>query len=125
VERTTDYAERLMVCMAAMPKPFGMMMVSHSQPILSLEDEGILRRNIHQRVMFGCAAQASVFLDPSTESLAKLQYRHIHGMEGLRHAIFDVVAAAAQWLIECGFTDVKGLRRREDLSASQQVARLG
>jgi len=102
--------------MEAMPKPFGMMMVSHVQPILSPESEEVLRLNIHQRVLLGCAAQATVFLDPSTEFLAKLQYRHVYGLEGLRHAIFYAVAPAVQWLIDCGFTDVKGLRGQDDSS---------
>ena len=125
VERTADYAEQLKACMEAMPKPFGMMMVSHVQPILSPEAEEVLRLNIRQRVWLGCSAQATVFLDSSTEFLAGLQYRHMYVLEGLRHEIFYAVAPAAQWLVDCGFTDVKGLRREDDVSPLQELARHG
>lgn len=120
-ERTTDYAEQLKACMQAMPKPFGMMMVSHVQPILSPEAEEILRANIRQRVLLGCSAQATVFLDHITVFLAQTQYRHMYALEGLRHAIFYAVAPATQWLIDCGFTDVKGLRGEDDATDRQQL----
>jgi hypothetical protein len=125
VERTTDYAQRLKMCMEAMPKPFGIMAILHLQPILSPEAEAVLRANIRQRVLLGCAAQATVFLDPLTLFLAQPQYRHMYVLEGLRHAIFYAVAPAAQWLIDCGFTDVKGMRREDDANDLQQVAQLG
>jgi len=126
VECAADYTRQLRACMEAMPKPFGMIMVSHVQPILSPEAEEVLRLNIRHRVLLSCSAQATVFLDPSTELLAKLQYRHLYALEGLRHAIFHAVAPAAQWLIDCGFTDVKGLRRQDDSTdLEQQFARLG
>jgi len=124
VERTADYAERLTACMQAMPKPFGMMMVSHVQPILSPEAEEVLRLNIRQRVLLGCTAQATVFLDPETEFVANARYRHLYALEGLRHATFYAVAPATQWLIDCGFTDVKGLRQG-DLSPLQEAVRHG
>jgi hypothetical protein len=111
--------------MEAMPKPFAIMMVSHVQPILSPEAEEVLRLNIRLRVLLGCSAQATVFLDPLTLFLAQPQYRHMYVLEGLRHAIFYAVGPAAQWLIDSGFTDVKGLRREDDANALQHVARHG
>src|SRR6185312_5124890 len=66
VERTVDYAESLKACMEAMPKPFGIMMISHVQPVLSPEAEQVLSLNVRQRVLIGCSAQASVFLDRAT-----------------------------------------------------------
>lgn len=121
VECTTSYVEQLDSCMTAMPRPFGVLMVSHVQPVLSPEAEEILRHNVRRCVLLGCAAQAIVLLDPSTEFLARSQYRNMHALEGLRHAIFYSVSPAAQWLIDCGFTDVKGLRRDASNDAPRQV----
>jgi hypothetical protein len=115
VERTADYAQRLTACMEAMPKPFGMMMVSHLQPILSPEAEEILRVNVRQRVLLGCTAQATVFLDLATVFIAQSRYLDIYVSEGLRHAIFHAITPAAQWLIDNGFSDVKGLRHNESM----------
>jgi hypothetical protein len=125
VERTVDYTERLKACMEAMPKPFGIMMVSHVQPILSLEAEQVLSVNVRQRVLLGCSAQTTVFLDRATVFLAKLQYMRVYQAAGLRHAIFYAIAPAAQWLIDSGFTDVKGLRQDESLRAEEAAGKHG
>jgi hypothetical protein len=100
--------------MEAMPKPFGMLMVSNMQPILSPESEAVLQKNVRERVLLGCSAQATVLLDASTVSVATAQYQQIYTRAGLRHAIFDAIAPAMQWLIDSGYSDAKGLRQGEE-----------
>lgn len=113
VECTLDYAQQLRACMESMPKPFGMLMISNLQPILGPEAEAVLLQNVCERVLLGCTAQATVLLDSDTAGVATAQYQHVYTKAGLRHRIFDAVAPAVQWLIDSGFTDVKGLRPEE------------
>ena len=121
LERTRDYAEHLKRCMAEMPKPFGMLLISHVQPILGPEGEEILAENMRARVLSGCAAQATVLLDSTTGGVAEAQYRRLYVPAGLRYSIFNEIAPAAQWLTENGFSDVKRLCGRQ-ISGEQQVA---
>jgi len=116
LERTIEYAQRLKSCMEEMPKPFGMLLISHEQPILGPDGEAVLMENVRTRVRLGCSAQATVLLDLATVSVAEAQYRRIYVPAGLRYAIFHEIAPAAQWLVENGFTDVKGLQGREEPS---------
>ena len=125
LERTIDYAQRLKSCMDEMPKPFGMLMVSHLQPILGPEGEAVLSENVRTRVLMGCAAQATVLLDPQTVSVAEAQYRRVYVPAGLRYSIFYEIAPAAQWLIENGFSDIKGLQRREEPSKGRRLSGAG
>ena len=107
--------------MAEGPKPFGMLLISHVQPILGPEGEAVLAENMRARILLGCAAQATVLLDSETGGVAEAQYRRVYVPAGLRYAIFDEITLAAQWLIENGFSDVKGLCGRQILG-EQQVA---
>ena len=122
LECTRDYAQHLKTCIAEMPSPFGMLMVSHMQPILGPEGEAVLAENVRERIALGCTAQATVLLDPATVVVAEAQYRHVYVPAGLRYAIFYEIAPAAQWLVENGFSDVRGLYRRETSVEQQQVA---
>jgi hypothetical protein len=84
LERTTDYAQRLKSWMDEMPKPFGMLLISHLQPILGPEGESVLMENVRTRVRLGCSAQATVLLDRATVSVAEAQYRRVYVPVGLR-----------------------------------------
>ena len=106
VERTIDYVRQLKRHLEEMPKPFGLLMVSHEQPILGPDGEAVLREHVRDRVRLGCAAQATVLLESSTASIAEAQYRRIYVPEGLRYEIFYKVAPAVKWLVDSGFTDV-------------------
>ena len=108
-ERTLEYAKQLRSCCEAMPKPFALLAVSHVQPILGPDAEAILRLNVRQRVLLGCVAQATVLLDPATTGVAHAQYRHIYVAEGLRHAFFESIDSATQWLLDMGFAEVQHL----------------
>lgn len=125
LERTIDYVQHLTSCMEQMPKPFGLLLVSHVQPILGPEAEAVLMENVRTRVRLGCSAQATVLLDQATTGVAEAQYRRAYVPTGLRYAIFHEIAAAAQWLAENGFSDVKGLQARAELIPSRQVSRTG
>jgi hypothetical protein len=86
-------------------------MISHEQPILGPEGETVLRASVRERVALGCAAQATVLLDPTTISVARAQYRRVYDPEGLHHAIFSEIGPATLWLIDNGFADIKKLCR--------------
>src|SRR5262249_39826479 len=87
LERTAEYAQRLRACIEFMPRPFGLLMVSNIQPILSPQAAAVLQRNIQERVRLGCAAQATVLLDVATAWLATAQYLQLYAKAGLHHAI--------------------------------------
>lgn len=107
VECTTEYVRQLKVRMRDIAKPFGVLMISHGQPILGPDGEEVLRSSVRERVALGCKAQATVLLEPSkTVEVARSQYARVYVPEGLNHAIFRAIAPAAQWLIEHGFADV-------------------
>ena len=125
LEQTIDYVQHLTSCMKEMPKPFGMLLVSHVQPILGPSGEVALRENMQARIRLGCAAQATVLLDPATVGVAEAQYRRVYVPAGLKYAIFYGIAAGAQWLVEQGFSDATGLQGRTELFQSQQVLRAG
>ena len=109
--------------MEEMPKPFGMLLISHEQPILGPDGEAVLMESVRTRVELGCSAQATVLLDPTTASVAEAQYSRVYVPVGLRYTIFHEIAPALHWLIENGFSDVKGLQGREDLSAQSHRRR--
>ena len=111
--------------MEEMPKPFGMLLISHVQPILGPEGESVLMENVRTRVRLGCSAQATVLLDHTTVSVAEAQYRRVYVPAGLRYAIFHEIAPATQWLIENGFSDVKGLQGREQPSPQGRLSATG
>ena len=113
LECTTDYVRQFKACMHDIPKPFGVLMISHEQPILGPEGEEVLRRSVRARVALGCRAQATVLLDPTTIEIARAQYGRVYVPEGLNHAIFRAIAPATQWLSDNGFSDVKKLCRDE------------
>ena len=125
LERTLDYVQRLTSCMGEMPKPFGMLLVSHVQPILGPQGEAALAENMCTRVRLGCSAQATVLLDHTTFGVAQAQYRRVYIPAGLRYAIFDEVTTAARWLIDNGFSDVKGLQGRTEPTQNQPVSKTG
>ncbi len=122
LERTIDYVQNLKSCMEVMPNPFGMLLVSHLQPVLGPEGEAALMESVRTRVELGCSAQATVLLERATIGVAEAQYRRVYIPLGLRYAIFREIAPAAQWLIENGFSDVEGLQHREGLSQQQVSA---
>lgn len=111
VECTADYVRELKVCMDDIAKPFGVLMISHEQPVLGPEGEDVLRSSVRERVALGCRAQATVLLEPSTIGVARSQYARVYVPEGLNHLIFDAIEPAMQWLIDRGFPDVKKLCR--------------
>jgi hypothetical protein len=123
LERTVDYTRSLRACMHSMPKPFGMLMISNVQPILSPESETVLLQNVRERVWLGCNAQATVLLDVATIDVAMLQYEHIYKTAGLRHVLFDEIAPAVQWLIDNGYSDAKGLRLPESRTEVRELLR--
>jgi hypothetical protein len=108
--------------MESMPKPFGMLMVSNVQPILSPEAEAVVLQNARERVLLGCTAQATVLLEAATACIAMAQYQHIYTKAALRHAIFEAIAPAVQWLIDSGFADAKGLRQDASLLEQRVLA---
>ena len=121
-ECTIDYVRELRACMEDIPTPFGVLMVSHEQPILGPEGEEILRLSVRERVSFGCAAQATVLLERSTAAIALAQYQRVYVPERLQHAIFPAIAPATRWLIDHGFTDVKDLCRPEEIARGAEIA---
>jgi len=121
-ECTLDYARELRICIERIPTPFGVLMVSHEQPILGPEGEEILRLSVRERVAFGCAVQATVLLERSTAGIARVQYQRVYVPERLQHAIFQAIAPAKRWLIDHGFTDVKGLCRNEETGRDAEDA---
>jgi len=86
-------------------------MISHHQPILGLDGEEVLRVSVRERVRLGCAAQATVLLDPLTIEVARAQYKRVYEPEGLNHEIFQATAPATQWLLDKGFPDISELCR--------------
>jgi hypothetical protein len=108
--------------MEDIPTPFGVLMVSHEQPILGPEGEEILRVSVRERVAFGCAIQATVLLERSTIEIARAQYQRVYVPERLHHAIFEAIGPAARWLIDHGFTDVKGLCRHDEIARDAENA---
>lgn len=115
IERTVDYVQQLKAYIDVLPVPFGLLMVSHVQPVLAPEAEAILRMNVRQRVVLGCTAQATVLLDPASVGLAKSRYTTLYVPEGLRHAIFYTINHAAQWLTDSGFPEVAALLEDENI----------
>jgi hypothetical protein len=118
LECTTDYVRQFEACMHDIPKPFGVLMISHEQPILGPDGEEVLRRSVRERVALGCRAQATVLLDRSTIEVARAQYARVYVPEGLKHEIFRAIEPATQWLNDNGFPDVMKLCRDE--SRTQQ-----
>ena len=119
LERTRDYAQNLTSCMAQMPRPFGMLLISHRQPILGPDGEAALAETVRARVLLGCVAQATVLLDSATVVVAEAQYRRVYVPAGLRYAIFYEIAPAEQWLVENGFRMSEDF---EEAAGEQRVA---
>jgi hypothetical protein len=113
-ERTLEYARQLRRCIEAMPRPFGLLMVSNVQPILSPQAAAVLQQNIQERVSLGCGAQPTVLLDVSTAWVATAQYLRLYSNAGLRHAIFTAVIPAVHWLVDGGFTDAEDLQYTDE-----------
>jgi len=111
LECTRDYVRQFKACMTDIAKPFGVLLISHEQPILGPDGEEVLRSSVHERVAQGCRAQATVVLETAMLAVARAQYGRVYVPEGLNHAIFGAIAPAAQWLSDNGFPDVTKLCR--------------
>lgn len=111
LECARDYVRQFKACMADIAKPFGVLLISHEQPLLGPDGEEVLRSSVRERVEHGCQAQATVVLETAMIAVARAQYGRVYVPEGLNHAIFGAVAPAAQWLSDNGFSDVKKLCR--------------